>query len=245
MSFGTSGFSAIRHIGFFCHSYVHSFCLQLLISFLKSDIGGCISKNIEILGEDDEEEPMNIESGVELSHSEDDLSENEREIHEDMNDIDYCTKILLSNARSLAPKIMPLIDCMSELKCDFTMITEMWFRGGKKLDSELTNIKGATGINIICKNQWVGNRGGATGEGVAIAVNTGKCNLKKRVLKSKHEIVCVVGKIGKIERRFAIYSVYVPPSTKAGYMSHQVPRQGTSLSCARTLQRPLRRLRAP
>ena len=45
-------------------------------------------ESVEIQGENDEEEPMNIESGVELSHSEDDLSENEREMHEDMNDID-------------------------------------------------------------------------------------------------------------------------------------------------------------
>ena len=104
---------------------------------------------------------------------------------------------------------------MCELKCDFAMITETWFRGGKKLDSELTDIKEATGINIICKNRRVGNRGGATGGGVAIAVNTGRCNLKKRGVKSKHGIVCVVGKIGKIERQFAIYSAYVPPSTKA------------------------------
>ena len=76
----------------------------------------------------------------------------------------------------------------------------------------------------------MGNRGVATGGGVAIAVNTGKCNLKKRVLKSKHEIVCVVGKIGTIERRFAIYSVYVPPSTKAGDFAQLCEDLATSLA---------------
>ena len=170
----------------------------------------------EFLRHDGGNEPEIIESDIEHSSSEDEFSENDKEIHENLTDADYCTRFLLSNARSLAPKITSLIDCMSELRCDFAMITETWFRGGKKLDAELSDINEATGIKIVCKNRPTKNRKGATGGGVAIAFNSERCNLKRRAVKSKHEIVCVVGKVGKIERQFAVYSIYVPPSTRAG-----------------------------
>ena len=105
-----------------------------------------------------------------------------------------------------------LIDNMYELKCDFAIITETWFKGGKKLLGELSDVEQASGIKLICKNRTArAMRGG----GVAVAFNAARCNLKKKQIKTKHEIVCVVGKIGKIERQFAIFSVYVPPRTKA------------------------------
>lgn len=88
-----------------------------------------------ILRENEGEETTIIESEVELNSSEDDIdiSNEEKEIHENMIDNDYCTKFLLSNARSLAPKITSLIDCMNDLTCDFAMITETWFRGGGEI----------------------------------------------------------------------------------------------------------------
>ena len=46
------------------------------------------------------------------------ISENETEIHDYL--ADNVTKFLLSNARSLAPKITSLFDYMYELQCDFT-----------------------------------------------------------------------------------------------------------------------------
>ena len=173
-------------------------------------------EGVEILRLDCEEDPEIIESDIEHESSEDAISENEREIHENLTDDKYCTKFLLTNARSLAPKITSFLDCFSELRCDFAMVTETWFKGGRKLDSD---IKEATGIKILCKNRPVKNHKGATGGGVAIAFDSERCNLKKRMVKSKHEIICAVGKIGKIERQFAIYSIYVPPSTKAGDFS--------------------------
>ena len=44
------------------------------------------------------------------------------------------------------------------------------------------------------------------------------CNLKRRQLKQvakDFEIICVTGKVGKIDRKFVIFVVYVPPSIKA------------------------------
>ena len=155
------------------------------------------------------------ESGVSTNISEDDISENEREIHENTDDNDYCTRFLLSNARSLSPKITSFIDYIYELKCDFAMVTETWFRGGRQLNEELADIESASGIKLICKNRPVRGRG-VVGGGVAIAINTARSNLKKKVVKTVHEIVCVVGKIASIERQFAIFAVYIPPSIKAG-----------------------------
>lgn len=105
-----------------------------------------------------------------------------------------------------------LIDYMYDLRCDFAMNNETWFRGGKKLMGELSDVEQAAGIRLICKNRPArATRGG----GVAIAFNIERCNLKRKQVKTKHEIVCGVGKIGKVERQFAVFSVYVPPRTKS------------------------------
>lgn len=74
-------------------------------------------------------------------------------------------------------------------------------------DSNWTRVSPSTGINFVCRNRLSKKRRGKAGGGVAIAFDAERCNLKKRRVKSKHEIVCVVGKIGKIERKFAIYSI--------------------------------------
>ena len=163
----------------------------------------------ELLRHDDGgmNESLNSERMSELESSADLLPEIEKEIHE-RQDCNVCTRFFLSNARSLAPKITSLIDYMYELQADFSMITETWFKGGKKLDAELSDIEQASGIRIVCRNR------GKLGGGVAIAFNTSRCNLKKRTIKSRFEMLCVTGKIAKIPRQFAIFVVYVPPSIK-------------------------------
>ena len=85
-------------------------------------------------------------------------------------------------------------------------------QGRKKLRDELSDIEQAAGIKFICKNRPAKSlRGG----GVALAFNSERCNLKRKQFKTNHEIVCAVGKVGKIERQFAIFSVYVPPKTRS------------------------------
>ena len=34
-------------------------------------------------------------------------------------------------------------------------------------------------------------------------------------MKKEHEVICAVGKIGKIDRKVVIFLVYVPPNTRA------------------------------
>lgn len=167
---------------------------------------------------DDTERNGSIDDDVSVddlvSVSSENMSENEREIHENQ-DSENCVRFLLANARSLAPKITSLIDSIYDLKCDFAMITETWFRGGKRLDAELSDIEHAAGIKFVCKNR----RGRKAGGGVAIAYNAARCNLKKKPIKTCHEITCAVGKIAKIHRKFAIFTVYIPPKTKVNEMA--------------------------
>ena len=113
------------------------------------------------------------------------------------------------------------------------MITETWFRGGKKLNGELADIREASGIAMTCRNRPAKARRGAAGGGVAVAFNSGRCNLKRKMLKTRFEIVCVVGKIGKIDKQFAIYCIYVPPNTKAADFSELCEDLATSLGDVR------------
>ena len=157
-------------------------------------------------------------------------SEREKEIHEFL-DNDYCTKFLLCNARSPAPKMTSFIDYMYDLKYDFAMINETWFKGGKRLVGELLDVEHAAGIKFICKNRPVkASRGG----GVPLAFSTTSCNLKRKQIKTKYEMVCAVGKIGKVDRQIAIFSVYVPPRTKSAEFTELCEDLATALIQVKT-----------
>lgn len=92
------------------------------------------------------------------------------------------------------------------------MVTETWFKGGASLNGELSNIEQATGVKLLCKHRQAGKK--KSGGGLAVAFNTGRCNLKKRCIKTRHEILCVTGKVMKIPRPFAIFTIYIPPDIK-------------------------------
>ena len=95
-------------------------------------------------------------------------------------------------------------------------MTETWFRGGKDLKHRLEEIEGMSGIKYIHKSR--DGRARCTGGGVAIAFDSGTCNFKQRHMKGvlkNHEVVCAVGKLAGMRRTLAIFSVYIPPRTKA------------------------------
>ena len=123
----------------------------------------------------------------------------------------------------MLPKCDSLTDAFESLDLDFACISETWFKGGKDLRAKLTDIEGASGIRIVHKSRdgRLGQRGG----GVAIAFNTSTCNFKQRTLRitdKGHEIVCVTGRVAKIERKFAIFTVYIPPQSRVGVMDDLV-----------------------
>ena len=109
------------------------------------------------------------------------MDESDKESQEiNINDDNYCVRFLLTNARSLTPKMESLADAFGSLGTQIGMVTETWFKGGRKLDEGLLDFEGATGIRIIHKSRDGRARG--RGGGVAIAFDTRACNLKRRTL---------------------------------------------------------------
>ena len=140
-------------------------------------------------------------------------------INDELTSTEFCAKFLLTNARSLTPKVDSLVHAFGSLGLHFAGITETWFKGGRKLEEGLDDIEGATGIKIIHRSR--DGRKKHHGGGVALAFNKFTSNFKARKMGSaarKHEIVCGVGKVNKITRVFAVFVIYVPPNTRAGEM---------------------------
>ena len=156
------------------------------------------------------------------SHSEDEGSifvpENDRENSGINVDLEKnCARFLLTNARSLMLKTDALNDAFESLNLNFACITETWFKGGKELRRKLNDIEGATGVKYIHKSR--DGRTKNVGGGVAIAFNSGTCNLKQRPMKGvlkEHEVVCAVGKMAWLRRTIAVFTVYVLPRTTVG-----------------------------
>lgn len=110
---------------------------------------------------------------------------------------DSNVRFILANARSLLPKMDSLTDAFESLRLDFALITETWFKGGKKLAQALRDVEGASGIKVVHKSRDGRLSGGGAG-GVAIAFNSTTTNFKQRALKhigSTHKVVCAVGRM--------------------------------------------------
>ena len=64
------------------------------------------------------------------------------------NDQSYA-RLLLTNPRSLLPKMDSLLDAFNSLDLHVACITETWFKGGKDLKVRLEEQEDAEGIKII------------------------------------------------------------------------------------------------
>ena len=127
-------------------------------------------------------------------------------------DNEYGVRLLLTNARSLKPKIDALVEAFQSLDLNAASITETWFKGGIKLRDDLRELEGKSGIRVLHKSR--DGRTSKGGGGVALAFRTANCNFRTRHLKQMNkdfEVLCAVGKVGKIERTVVIFIVYIPP----------------------------------
>ena len=125
-------------------------------------------------------------------------------------------KILLTNARSLSPKIESLHNMFSEHQIDIALITESWLSDGTVLDRDIVDLELGTGLKIIYKNRPK-TRAGArkVGGGVSIIYNKDRCSMRERkIVGNKFELVLAVGRIGKIRRQFAFFCAYIVPNMK-------------------------------
>ena len=128
---------------------------------------------------------------------------------------------LLTNARSLSPKILSLQAYFQEYALDFAMITESWLKDGQTLDRDVIDLEWGTNLKIIYKNRPKNSsRRRAVGGGVSIIFNKSTCNLRERkILGNKFELVLAVGRVGKVQRKVAIFCLYIEPRMKAAELS--------------------------
>ena len=154
-----------------------------------------------------------LDGAIDTTTESDDSVENNEGLIKIKNDL--AVRLLLTNARSLKPKTASLLDAFDSLGLNLSCITETWYRGGKDLREHLQEVEASSGIRIVHKSR--DGRGKKFGGGVAIAFDTSSCNFKRRDLKhidKNHEIICVVGRVGKIERPVAVFAIYIPPALK-------------------------------
>ena len=125
-------------------------------------------------------------------------------------------KVLLTNARSLSPKINSLHTFFREHELDFSLITESWLKDSALLDRDVIDLEWGTNLKIIYKNRPRGRTGlRKVGGGVSIVFDKSKCSLKERKIEgNKFELVLAVSKVGKIARQVAIFCVYLEPRMK-------------------------------
>ena len=124
---------------------------------------------------------------------------------------------MLTNARSLSPKIHSLHDCFEEHELQVAMITESWLKDSTILNRDIIDLEYGTNLKIIYRNRpskTVGAR--RVGGGVSIVYDKTKCSLRERkIVGNKYELVAAVGKIGKAQRQVAFFCLYIEPKTKA------------------------------
>ena len=122
---------------------------------------------------------------------------------------------ILSNARSLAPKIVSLLDYFSDLDLHFSIITESWLKPGWGLENDIVDLNFGQDIDLLHKSRQ-SRRGRTAGGGVAILFNKKKIRLVERPLKmGKAEVICASGKVPGIARKIVIFGIYLPPRTRA------------------------------
>ena len=125
-------------------------------------------------------------------------------------------KLLLTNARSLSPKILSLQTYFEEHDLDVALVTESWLKDGQVLNRDIIDLEYGTDLKIVYKNR-PNNRAGRrkVGGGVSIIYKKSRCSFKERKIQgNKFELVLAVGKIGTIARQVAIFCVYIEPRMK-------------------------------
>ena len=120
---------------------------------------------------------------------------------------------MLTNARSLSPKIISLHTFFEEHKLDIALITESWLRDGQVLDRDVIDLEYGTNLKILYKNRPKRRNGmRRVGGGVSIVFNKLTCSLRERkITGNEFELVAAVGRIGRVTRPVAVFCAYLEP----------------------------------
>ena len=124
--------------------------------------------------------------------------------------------MLITNARSLSPKIESLQNNFETHELDFALVTESWLNDGETLNKDVIDLEHGTGLKILYKNRprrAAGVR--RVGGGVSIIFNKNRCNLRERKISGNNfELVAASGRVGKLARQVVIFCVYITPQMR-------------------------------
>ena len=142
------------------------------------------------------EEPERPENEESITQS-DDEDPNANELN-DANKLSKQTdfNILLTNARSLSPKIDSLINYITEHDIGVSIVSESWLKPGLVLYQEIGDLRLEEKLDLFHFSRKINRRGRSSGGGVAILCNRKYCSMKGfKITRRKAEIVCVTGKL--------------------------------------------------
>ena len=127
---------------------------------------------------------------------------------------------MLTNARSLSPKIESLHEYFSEHDIDVALITESWLKDGSILDRDVIDLEFGTNLKILYKNRPRNSTGARrVGGGVSIVFNKATSNLRERkIVGNNFELLMAVGRVGKADRQFAFICAYIEPRTRVAQL---------------------------
>ena len=137
--------------------------------------------------------------------------------------------VLLTNARSLIPKLDSLLEHFRELDLFCAIVTESWLRPGNVLKAELEELDTAEKISVIHKSRKT-RKGRTAGGGVALIFDKNKCDFKEIPIAGKYEITAAIGNIPGLKRKVAVVGTYIPPSYKAAQNEGVLEKLGEVLS---------------
>ena len=121
--------------------------------------------------------------------------------------------MLNTNARSLAPKIESLADCMGELEADTAVVTETWMQNSA-VDNAAIDVAGEFGLDSFVLNRNVIAANGRQYGGVAVFARSSSTKFSRVEINNpdNFEVLCVAGKVNKVKEKVVIIAVYIPPN---------------------------------
>ena len=125
----------------------------------------------------------------------------------------HTLSVVTANARSLAPKLESLFDCLSERQADLGMITETWLKPGRQLTDLAEELDNAYSLSIISRSRTATAINGRTYGGVAFIYRKSRGTFKEFAISNpaNYEVLATVGKVKGVKNKIFFLTCYAPP----------------------------------
>ena len=194
-----------------------------------------------MLRENNENEELNISENGTLYIEE--RNEEEKEITQNMTNLSNCESLEINNntdrseqfnfastnARSIVPKMISVIENVRELELSFIAVTETWLQSSRQTRQEISDLKDAEDITMICRNRP--RRGG----GVALIVDNKRADFKEiKIKNNRFELLCCQGTVGKMTRKVVVFVIYLPPKMTVNDLNECCSVLSTNIEMVKT-----------